>query len=34
MVEAVASGSKTPKEAAKTYAENVTRIVGEENVNK
>ncbi|WP_270312882.1 extracellular solute-binding protein [Vagococcus fluvialis] len=34
MVEAVASGSKTPQEAAKTYTDNVTRIVGEENVNK
>lgn len=32
MVEAVATGSKTPEDAAKTYAENVTRIVGEENV--
>ncbi|WP_314062900.1 extracellular solute-binding protein [uncultured Vagococcus sp.] len=32
MVEAVASGSKTPKEAAKQYADNVTRIVGKENV--
>lgn len=32
MVEAVATGSKTPSEAIKDYAENVTRIVGEENV--
>lgn len=34
MVEAVATGSKTPKQAAKDYASNVTRIVGEENVVK
>ncbi|MHC5375267.1 extracellular solute-binding protein [Enterococcus sp. LJL120] len=32
MVEAVATGSKTPEEAAAEYATNVTRIVGEENV--
>ncbi|MHC5268753.1 extracellular solute-binding protein [Enterococcus sp. LJL98] len=32
MVEAVATGSKTPEQAAKDYAKNVTRIVGEENV--
>ncbi|MDH6364665.1 multiple sugar transport system substrate-binding protein [Enterococcus sp. PF1-24] len=34
MVEAVATGSKTPEEAAKDYATNVIRIVGEENVNQ
>lgn len=32
MVESVATGSKSPEGAAKTYAENVTRIVGKENV--
>ncbi|HWJ76984.1 MAG TPA: extracellular solute-binding protein [Niallia sp.] len=32
MVEAVATGSKTPEQAAKDYAKNVTRIVGEENI--
>lgn len=30
MVEAVATGSKTPEEAARDYAANVTRIVGED----
>lgn len=34
MVEAVATGSKTPEQAAKDYTTNVTRIVGEENTNK
>ncbi|MGG6312532.1 extracellular solute-binding protein [Paenibacillus macerans] len=34
MVEAVATGSKTPADAVKDYAKNVTRIVGEENVAK
>lgn len=34
MVEAVATGSKTPEQAAKDYATNVTRIVGEDNVSK
>jgi multiple sugar transport system substrate-binding protein len=34
MVEAVATGSKTPKQAAKDYTSNVIRIVGEENVVK
>lgn len=34
MVESVATGSKTPEEAAKDYATNVTRIVGEKNVQK
>ncbi|MEK5381493.1 extracellular solute-binding protein [Niallia sp. FSL W8-0635] len=34
MVEAVATGSKTPKQAAKDYTTNVIRIVGEENVVK
>ena len=33
MVEAVATGSKTPEQAADEYAKNVTRIVGEENIN-
>ena len=33
MVEAVATGSKTPEQAAEEYATNVTRIVGEENIN-
>ena len=30
MVEAVATDSKTPEEAASDYAANVTRIVGED----
>ncbi|WHA09581.1 extracellular solute-binding protein [Enterococcus montenegrensis] len=34
MVESVATGSKTPEQAAKDYATNVTRIVGEENIKK
>ncbi|EEV49114.1 extracellular solute-binding protein [Enterococcus faecium] len=34
MVEAVATGSKTPEQAAKDYADNVTRIVGEDNIKK
>ncbi len=34
MVEAVATGSKTPEEAAKDYETNVTRIVGEDNIAK
>lgn len=34
MVESVATGSKTPDQAAKDYATNVTRIVGEDNVSK
>lgn len=34
MVEAVATGSKTPEQALKNYATNVTRIVGEENIKK
>ncbi|MHC5227975.1 extracellular solute-binding protein [Enterococcus sp. LJL99] len=34
MVESVATGSKTPEEAAKEYEKNVTRIVGEENIKK
>lgn len=34
MVEAVATGSKTPEQAAKDYAANVTRIVGEDNIKK
>lgn len=33
MVESVATGTKSPDEAAKDYAKNVTRIVGEENIN-
>jgi multiple sugar transport system substrate-binding protein len=33
MVEAVATGSKTPEEAASDYAANVTRIVGDDAVN-
>ncbi|KAF1290741.1 extracellular solute-binding protein [Candidatus Enterococcus leclercqii] len=34
MVEAVATGSKSPEQAAKDYATNVTRIVGEDNIKK
>lgn len=34
MVEAVATGGKTPEAAAEDYAKNVTRIVGEENVSQ
>lgn len=34
MVEAVATGSKSPEQATKDYATNVTRIVGEDNIKK